>query len=468
MSHAPAFTQGSVMRHVVVMSSTASVGLMTLFVVDLVDMYFLSLLGETALAAAIGFAGSVLFFTTSINIGIAIAAGALVSRSLGAEEEERARDYAVHTLLFGVVVSMLLSAAIWSNTETVLQWLGAKGRALELANNYLKIVLPSMFVLCLGMTGGAILRAAGDAKRAMYSTVAGGLVNAGLDPIFIFGFNWGIEGAAWASVAARFTVMAIALGAVHRVHRLFTRFRFITFRQTITTILGISLPAMLTNVATPFGNAYVMASIADFGDSAVAGMSVIGRVIPVAFGVVFALSGAVGPIIGQNYGAQKMDRVRRAVIDGLIFGSAVVLTVCVILFFAQSWIVTVFSATGHAAALIAFFCTWIAISFLFNGIQFVSNAAFNNLGVPHYSTLTNIAKATVGTVPFVFAGALIAGAEGVLAGRAIGTALVAVAALWLCLRQLTRLESHTDIETRQKKKPFNPKNPLWPQSNTNG
>lgn len=78
------FVNGSIMRHITVMSTSGAVGLMALFLVDLVDMFFISLLGQVELAAAIGFAGTIVFFSTSVSIGTSIATGALVSRALGA------------------------------------------------------------------------------------------------------------------------------------------------------------------------------------------------------------------------------------------------------------------------------------------------------------------------------------------------------------------------------------------------
>ena len=92
------FLAGAPMRHVAVVSATASIGLMPMFVVDFVDMIFISMLGNAALAAAIGYAGSILFFTTSFGIGIAIAAGALVARALGSGDEALVRSKASHEL----------------------------------------------------------------------------------------------------------------------------------------------------------------------------------------------------------------------------------------------------------------------------------------------------------------------------------------------------------------------------------
>ena len=88
---------------------------------------------------------------------------------------------------------------------------------------------------------------------------------------------------------------------------------------------AIGLPAMMTQIATPVGNAFVTAEIARFGDGAVAGWAIIGRIVPVAFGVIFALSGAVGPIIGQNFGARRYDRLQSTMRDSLTVTTVYVL-----------------------------------------------------------------------------------------------------------------------------------------------
>ena len=456
------------MQHVMVMTSTASIGIMTLFVVDLVDMYFLSLLGEQALAAAIGYAGTILFFTTAFCIGIAIATGALVSKSLGQQDEDRAKRFASSSLTFGVFLSIIISIGVWINIPLFLDWLGATGQAKILAAQYLRIIIPSMPLLCIAMSGGGILRAAGDAKRAMYSTVAGGLVNAVLDPILIFGLSMGIEGAAWASVMARVTVMVVAIKGAYQVHHLIGGISISDFFSSLPDIFKIAVPAVLTNVATPIGNAYVISTMAKYGDGIVAGMSIVGRITPVAFGVIFALSGAVGPIIGQNFGAKNLQRVRSTLNDAMIFCTVVVTCISIILYFIQGLIISGFGASGEAASIISLFCTFIAFSFLFNGFLFIANAAFNNLGYAHYSTIFNFAKATLGTIPFVYVGALLAEGSGVLIGQAIGTVITGVLAIVLCFRLLRRCDQPGEVQAGPKKKPFNLRIPIWPQSETRG
>ena len=99
----------------------------------------------------------------------------------------------------------------------------------------------------------------------------------------------------------------------------------------VKPVIGLAVPAILTQLATPIGQAYVTRSMAEFGEGAVAGMAIIGRLMPVAFGVIFALSGAIGPIIGQNYGAKQFDRVREAFRDAMVFTATVVVLMTVLM-----------------------------------------------------------------------------------------------------------------------------------------
>ena len=159
------FLSGSLFRHVSLMSLASSVGIMAIFLVDFVDMIFISMLGKAELAAAVGYAGAILFFTTSFGIGMAIAAGALVSRALGAGDTLRAHELTTNSLIYSVVFGILFAALVWWNVEVLAQLLGAEGLTLELAVHYLAIIVPSLPLLMLGMVGGAILRARGDARR---------------------------------------------------------------------------------------------------------------------------------------------------------------------------------------------------------------------------------------------------------------------------------------------------------------
>jgi len=441
------FTQGGLFGHISVMSLTASVGLMAVFLVDFVDMIFISMLGKAELAAAVGYAGAILFFTTSFGIGMAIAAGALVARALGAGQPEQARRRATNALIYGVVFGAIFAATVWFNLGALASLLGASGETLALAVHYLQIIVPSLPFLIIGMIGGAILRAHGDARRAMMATIWGGLVNAVLDPILIFGLDLELTGAALASVFARLAIALTALLPLIRHYGGFDRPTSGSLTIDLRPILAIAVPAILTQLATPIGQAYVTRAMAEFGEEAVAGMAIIARMTPVGFGIIFALSGAIGPIIGQNAGAGLNDRVRGAFRDGLIFVGIVVIVVSALFFLARPGIRLLFQLEdGVALTLVFLFAGPLSLMFFFNGVIFVANAAFNNLGHPFYSTIVNWGRHTLGTIPFVIVGAAWFGAPGVLIGQYLGGAVFALVAVMLARRVIAKQEGETAVE----------------------
>ncbi len=435
------FTEGSLFRHIAVMSLTASVGLMAVFLVDFVDMIFISMLGKEELAAAIGYAGAILFFTTSFGIGMAIAAGALVARALGAGDEARARQQASHALIYAVGFGALFAFAVWLNLDPLARLMGASGVTLDLAVGYLAIIVPSLPLLMIGMIGGALLRARGDARRAMMATVWGGGVNAVLDPILIFGLDLELTGAALASVAARAAIAGTALVPLIRHYGGFERPGRAQLLADLRPVLVIAVPAILTQLATPVGQAYVTRAMAAYGEDAVAGMAIVARMTPVAFGIVFALSGAIGPVIGQNFGAGRHDRVRGAFRDGLWFTALVVAVMAAALFALRAPIAALFEAEGMTRALVYLFCGPLALAFFFNGAIFVANAAFNNLGHPFYSTWINWGRHTLGTIPPVILFGWWLGAPGVLIGQAFGGLVFGALAWALAFRVMDKVRT---------------------------
>ncbi len=209
--------------------------------------------------------------------------------------------------------------------------------------------------------------------------------------------------------------------------------------RDLAPIMAIAAPAILTNLATPVGNTYAMRVFASFGEETVAAFAIIDRIAPVAFGVLFALTGSIGPIIGQNFGAGLYDRIRRAMLDCFVVSGAYVLVVWFLLWLAGPTIVKIFAADGGTRDLVLFFCAvgsaaWLALAGLF-----VANAAFNNLGFPILATVFNWGRATLGTIPFVTYGAHRWGPEGGYAGVIAGAALFGAAAVLTCFYVTAKL-----------------------------
>ncbi|WP_037340356.1 MATE family efflux transporter [Saccharospirillum impatiens] len=442
-STAPAgYLAGPVSTHINRMTASAGLGLLALFTVDFADLFFISLLGERELAAAVGFAASILFFCQSLSIGLTIAVGATVSRALGADRVDRARELIASSFVLIILITSVVAGSVWLWRESILTLLGAEGYTLSQASNYIAIILPSFVPVSIGMAAGGVIRAKGDAKGALWVTLSGAIVNAIFDPILIFAMNLDLTGAALASVMARLTIFGYGVFKLYK-YGLLSRPKPAEVRRDFTTISSIAVPSVLTNLATPIGLAFVTATMAQYGDSAVAGLAIITRLQQVAFVALFALSGAVGPIAGQNWGAGYHDRVSAVLTESVRFVFRYCLVVCVALAALTEPIVWAFQASPQAAELIRWFTLGLSAIFVFNGITFVTNALFNNLGAPKTSTLFNVLKATVFTVPFVWAGARWFGAPGALIGQGLGSAMIALAGWYWCRRYVGGLRGQS-------------------------
>jgi putative MATE family efflux protein len=423
------FTQGSTMRHVLVMSLASGVGLIAIFLVDFLSLMYVAWLGSTEKTAAVNFASIVLFFLISTNIAMMIAISALTSRALGAGERGAARRLAGSGVALGAATGLALVVLALPFLDVILSDLGARGETAVIARRYLAIVLPTNPLLAAGMGYSAVLRAAGDARRAMWVTLSGGIATAILDPILIFGLRLDVTGAAISVLLSRLIFIAVGYRGAVIKHDLVARPSLATLAGDIAPFARIFLPAVLTNLATPAANAVLARVMASYGVAAVAASGVVDRVVPLAFGGVFALSGAIGPVLGQNWGARLFPRMHRVLDDALICTLVYVTAMWLVLALARDIVVFAFQLTGEAADIVRFFCLVSGPGWACIGLLFCANSAFNNLGFPLRATAVNWGRATFGTLPFALIGASYAGPKGVIGATLAAGAIFGIGAM---------------------------------------
>ncbi|TCL08676.1 putative MATE family efflux protein [Shimia isoporae] len=425
------FLDGSTMGHVVRMTMTSAVGITFVFLVDLANLFWLSQFGNPKMVAAMGFAFAIQFFSVSSGIGLMIATTALVSRRIGKGEQARAREDATASMVISVTFQAIVAAVVVALRYPLLELVGASGETLEYAARYLLITIPSLAVMAFGLVGSAVLRAEGDGKRAMFVTLTSGTISMAVDPFMILYLGWGIDGAAWALVLSRVVLAGMALRFAVGTHDLLARPAVFAVKRVAKPFFAVALPAMLTQLAAPFGNYLLTGVIAGFGDNAVAGWAVLNRLTVVAFGGIFSLSGAIGGIFGQNYGAGQFDRLRSTFRDALVFAMGYAFVTWVILAATAEAVVGGFGLAERGQDVYLAFAYVGAGGFMLVGALFVATATFNNLGKPGRSTLINWARDGVFILPAAMLGAGWFAAPGVVYGQTVVSVVVGIiAALW--------------------------------------
>ena len=433
------FVTGSTLRHVIVMTGASAVGLTALFSVDLLNVFYINLLGRDELTAAVGFASAILMFQISLGIGLGIGTSVFVSRFEGARRLGEAKSHAIAGIALSVLLSLLIVLVVMPFLPLFVADIGARGATADYTLAYLRLTFPAMPFLIVTITSSGILRALGDAKGAMWVTLSGGLVNAAIDPILILYLELGLDGAAYAAVISRLVSFLVGIALIIIRHSYWCRVSGREFLRLARAILRLSLPIMLTNIATAVGVYILTEFVAQHGDAANAANTVINRFVPFLFGFLFSLSGAVGPVLGQNIGAKAYDRAERAFAQAIGIVFVYTLIVCLAMVVFSRPLATTFASNREVVDLIVFFLTYAGWSYAFFGALIVSNAVFNTIDEPYFATAFNWGRATLGVYPFCWLGAHYFGIKGVILFFGFGFVPFGIAAAFLAYLRLRKV-----------------------------
>ena len=436
----PPFVTGSVWRHLVGLTLASTIGLMSTFVVELLDIFYIGLLGDDRLMAAVGFGSTIAYFGTSVGIAFGISISVLISREMGRGDTAKVKSLFSSIWFFGFAVMCLVSLLLLLLAPIWVRLLQAEGETANFAAQYLRLVAIGLPGQALIIWGVFAMRLQGQVRLGLYTFVAAAGLNAVLDPIFIFVFGWGIVGAALATAISTLIAGAILFIWVARFSGWLMLPTFGELKYNLADILKFYFPALLTNLSTPIGTGVVLAVMAArYDESAEAAAAVVIKMTPLLFGFLFSLSGSVGPVVGQNFGAGRYDRVRKALWRSTQIVIYYTLPIGLIMFLAQGWLVNAFGLSGQGAHVFRFFATYLVFLNGLAGFMFVSNAIFNNLGYPGVSTASNLLRDALLMFPLTWLAADWIGAPGVLLGQQMATLSVAAVSLWLAWTLTGRL-----------------------------
>ncbi|WP_024657880.1 MATE family efflux transporter [Pseudomonas syringae USA007] len=427
MAHAGArFTQGSVAQHIVVTASTSALSLFAIFLVDILTLVYVSMLHDPVLLAAVGIAKVLLFFNSALTTGLIIAATAVLSERIGHRAVRSVPRLAASLMLMVVMVSGLGAALQLALVVPITHWLGAEAATYEAARSFIWLTLPFTVLQAVMQMSAQMLRTTGDNRRALTVVLSAAATLAVADPFFIFVLDLGLKGAGIAFAVSAGVSASIGVYWVRRrIGLVFTR-NLKLLRLHAGRTFRLALPAMAANLATPVGLAYLVASLSTFGTSALAAMTVLDRVLQFSYCAFFALPGALAPVLGQNIGANRDDRVRSAIVFSRRMVVCYGLVVWLVLILCGGMIADLYQLGAEARAVFIAFCWWGGGLWVVIGLDFVAIAVFITMKKSWWVAVFAWLRATAGTVPFVLAGTHWFGSSGALPGMFAGNAVIAL------------------------------------------
>ncbi|PKI17630.1 MATE family efflux transporter [Colwellia sp. 12G3] len=417
-------------------------GMILLMTFNLVDTFFVGLLGTQPLAA-ISFTFPVTFTVLSLMIGLGIGTSAVIAKFLGKKDPKSAKNAATAALYLAAIIVACLSTVGYFITDPLFTLLGAQPSLLPLIHQYMDIWYIGSICLIGPMIGNAVLRASGDTKTPSIIMGSAGLINAVLDPIFIFGFGpvpaMGIQGAAIATLISWVFGLGFVLYILTKKHDLIHT-TMLPMKELICAckhILKIGLPAAGANMLTPIAAAIMTAIVATYGESAVAAFGVGSRLESIACLIVLALSMTLPPFISQNFGAGQLQRVEDAYKVSIRFILAWQIIIYVLLALCAPWIASVFTKETEVANLIKLFIWILPLGYGLQGIVILTNSSFNALHKPMIALGLSVIRLFVCYLPLAYLGSLFFGLAGLFAGALCGNILMAMISYRLFMKQFT-------------------------------
>lgn len=436
-------TQEPVEKLIVKLAVPTIISMMVTAVYNLADTYFVSQLGTSA-SGAVGIVFSVMAVIQAGGFMLGMGAGSNVSRLMGQQEYRRADEIGSTAFFTALVFGAAITGAGLLFLEEFMRLLGATPTILPYARDYARFILLGAPIMCGSFVLNNLLRSQGRATLSMIGLGLGGVLNILLDPIFIFQMELGISGAALATLLSQcvsFGILWICFllgkSSVKVSVRLISR-----SVQTYALILKTGLPSFCRQGLASAATVALNVNAAVYGDSAVAAMSIVGRIFMLVLSMVLGFGQGYQPVVGYNFGARRFDRVKRAFWFALIASTLFLAAVGAVGFFLAPQVIALFRADDlEVIAIGSYACRAQCLLLALEPLIVLCNMSFQTTGRAWQAILISSCRQGLCFLPLIFLLPRLMGLRGIQLTQPaadICTFLICIPFAWAFLRDLDR------------------------------
>ncbi|NLY44956.1 MAG: MATE family efflux transporter [Tissierella sp.] len=375
----------------------------TLF--NLVDSYWVGNISYVHFAAT-SFVWPVIFLFISLGIGISIAGTSLLSQLVGANKIKEAEDYASQIIVVSVLAALSFTVIGYAISPYIISAMGADAELAHLSNIYLRITFLDLVFMFLYFNINSIMSAQGNTVTPTILSAISAILNMILDPIFIFTFNWGIAGAAWATLVSR------ALLAIVGVFFLFSEgnkikpsFRNFKFNKNILKdILRVGFPSSIGSAGSAIGFMVLNGFVVSYGTATLAAFGMVNRITSMVMQFSQGIGAALTSVVGQNIGANQYERVTQAFHKASKIAVNIGVVGCIILILLDNQLVDFFLQSKDDPSVVAqgiSFLRYISLSMPFLGLFSVFQGLFQGSGNTKFSMGMEIGRLWFVRIPMI-------------------------------------------------------------------
>lgn len=410
-------------------------GMMVNAIYNLVDAYFVGGLGTSQMGAI-----SVVYPLGQVVVGLGLLFGngsaSYLSRLLGNREQEQADRVASTALYSSVAVGAVMIIFSLIFLRPILRLLGATDSIMPYAMTYAGIYVVSCIFNVFNVTMNNIVTSEGAAKTTMLALMAGAVLNIGLDPVFIYTLDMGVAGAAIATAISQIVSTLIYLTFIFRKKSIYSfKIKNCTFtKEIMSEIFKIGIPTLVFQILTSLSISLVNTQAGPYGDSVIAGMGAVTRIVSMGSLIVFGFIKGFQPIAGYSYGAKKFDRLHKAIRTSILWSTVFCVIYGLLLTIFSGRIIAQFTDSDLEMIRVGTQSLRInGLSFLLFGFYTVYSSLFLALGKGLEGFVLGACRQGICFVPVILILPVFWGINGILYVQPIADVLSAIITIFMAL-----------------------------------
>ena len=372
---------------------------------------------------------------------VGVGASTLISVKLGQKDYDTAQRVLGNVVVLNVLLGVAFTVVVMAFLDPILYFFGGSDQTISYARDYMQIILLGNAVTHLYLGLNAVLRSSGHPQKAMYATIATVMINTLLDPLFIYGFGWGIRGAAIATIVAQIISLVWQFKIFSNKDELlhFHRGIFRLKRKIVFDSLAIGMSPFLMNLAACFIVILINQGLKKYGgDLAIGAFGIVNRLVFIVVMIVMGLNQGMQPIAGYNYGAQQYDRVTKVLKLTILYATCVTTFGFLVGMLMPDLVVGIFTSDAELTDISARGLRIVVMFFPIIGFQMVTSNFFQSIGMAGKAIFLSLTRQMVILLPCLLILPRFYGAAGVWYSMPVSDLLASLIAMGMLVWQFRK------------------------------